>query len=281
VSCRYDREKDAYLIDDEPCRHDQYGDPTYHCTARRTCSQHIGKDELTCARCLSRTRAAIRKIATHSALMLPAAIDDGVNSNAAALAGPAANPVHVDAIRFYVHGHATYLYRAGKISEQRLERILTDLPDEDDWHPYSVLTRWQMMLSEDYSHPLPDRLTITGAADYLDRNLHRVAHDREQDFALLAREMRRVSNRLEAALHNSQQAERGAPCPECVAAGGVDPAHVRLVRHYGHWCDDEDCEQVHYDDDSGDEWHCPRNKVQHRWTHAAYENYVEDREQAG
>ena len=209
MKCRFDAETDAYLVDGEPCKRDEYGDPTKHCTARRTCSQHIGHDELTCARCLGRARSCIRQISALSALMLPAAIDDGVRSEAASLAGPAADPRAVAAIRFYVQGHATHAYRTEKISEATFDKILAALPDEDEWHPYSLLTRWQMMLSEDYGHPLPARLTIAGAAAYLERHLHQIAQDPEQDFALLARELRRCQSHLETVLHNSSRAERG------------------------------------------------------------------------
>lgn len=273
MKCRYDRDADAYLIDGEPCRVDEYGDPTKHCTARRTCNQHIGRDELTCNTCIARTRSAIRQIVALSSLMLPAAIDDGLRSEAASLAGPAADPRAVAALRLYVQGHATYAYRQQRITEATFDRIMSALPDEDEWHPYSVLTRWQMMLSEDYGHPLPARLTIATAASYLDRNLHIVAQDPEQEFALLAREIRKVRTRLESVLHNSHRPDRGAPCPICREDGKV----VRLVREYAHWCEDPDCERLHYDDDSGDVWVCPRNRRDHVWDQHDYDAYVEER----
>ena len=100
-ACKYDREFDNYLLESGVvCKVDEYGDPTTHCTARRTCSQHVGFGELTCARCLGRVRQTIRKIATFSPL-LPTAAEleeygrravQGVNSEAAYLAGPAADP---------------------------------------------------------------------------------------------------------------------------------------------------------------------------------------------
>jgi hypothetical protein len=93
VSCRWDKDAEDYLLPDgEPCKVDDYGDPTTHCTARRTCSQHVGHGELTCARCIGRTRRALRQIAQLYALMLPQALNDGVSSEAANLAGPVADP---------------------------------------------------------------------------------------------------------------------------------------------------------------------------------------------
>lgn len=274
MKCRYDREVEDYLVDGEPCRTDEYGDPTQHCTARLTCSIHVGQGERVCPRCIGRTRRDIRQVVELATLMLPAAIDGGVRSDAADFAGPAADPRAVRAVRFYVEGHAGHLYRTGKIDGTKYEKILDSLPDDDEWHPYSVLTRWQLMLSEDYDHPLPERMSIAGAGTYLDRHLHAVAQDPEQEYALLAREIRKVRNRLESILHNDTRPDRGAFCPDCKADGhGL----IRLVREYAHWCEDEDCERFHYDNDSGDEWVCPRSRNTHRWTHEDYEKWIAPR----
>jgi hypothetical protein len=274
MRCHYDRDKDDYLTDDgEPCRRDDYGDKTKHCTARRTCSVHIAASELTCPRCIGRVRQGVRQVVAMSALMLPLALDEGVKSEAADLAGPAADPRGVRDLRFYIDGHATHAYRTGRIDGAHYERILAALPDDDEWHPYSVLTRWQMLLAEDYDHELPPRLTITGAGEYLERHLNRIAQDPEQDFPLLAREIRRLRTRLESVMHNSNRPERGEPCPICRDEGKV----VRLVREYGHWCEDEECTKFHYADDSGDMWRCPVNRSEHAWKQEHYENYVKER----
>src|SRR5690348_9354345 len=92
MSCRWDNEAGDYLDDGEPCRRDEYGDPTKHCTARRTCAQHVGAGELTCARCIGRVRSTLRRIPALAALMPVVALEGGVNSEAASLAGPAADP---------------------------------------------------------------------------------------------------------------------------------------------------------------------------------------------
>lgn len=274
MKCHYDREANDYLVEGSPCKVDDYGDPTRHCTSRLSCSMHIGTDELTCPRCIGRTRRDIKQVEAYSALMLPMALSEGVDSPAADLAGPAADPRQVRAVRFYVDGHATNALRAGRIDEEAWEKILNALPEDDELHPYSVLTRWQMMLSEDYEHPLPDRLSIIGAAGYLDRNLSRIAQDSEQDFALMAREIRKVRNNLENALHNNTRPDRGAFCPDCKADGhGL----IRLVREYGHWCEDEDCEREHHVDDAGDRWNCPRDTA-HWWTHEHYDKWLAPRQ---
>lgn len=272
MTCRYDRTAEDYLTDDgTPCRVDEYGDPTKHCTARRTCANHIGRAELTCARCIGRARQDLRQIGNLAALMLPEAIARGsVESQVANLAGPAGDPAvlswrRIDAAR------AT----GGAIG---------DGTDETD--PTGVLGIWQMMLAEDYGHDLPDRITFGTASAYLDRQLHRVAQDEDQDFPLLARELRKCRSNLEAALRDSRTPERGAPCPECTNDHtGVGP---RLVREYGHWCEDPECCKIHYSvlidtetgetvpDTEGDTWVCPRNR-DHWWSHEDYSKWIEER----
>lgn len=252
-TCRWDREAGDYLVDGEPCRVDDYGDPTKHCTARRTCSVHIGRDELTCPRCIGRTRADIRWIVNLAALMPTEALSRGVNSEPANLAGPAGDPL-VNSWRRIDISRATGAPIGDGIEETA---------------PTEVLGTWQWMLSEDYDHELPDRITLATAAAYLDRNLSRVANDPEQDWPLMAREIRRCRSHLEAALRNSSRPERGAPCPEC------ESPRPRLTRTYGHWCDDDACEQIHHADDTDDRWVCPRNR-DHWWSEHDYRLRVAD-----
>jgi hypothetical protein len=261
TTCRYDRDADDYLTPDgHPCRTDDYGDPTRHCTARRTCANHIGADELTCARCVGRTRADIRQVRDIAALMLPVALGVGVDSQAANLAGPAAD---VEA----------WTWRKVAARQGRAWH-LSLVEDDDDRHPYSVLTRWHMMIAEDYRHQLPT-MSVTVSAEYLERQLHRIAQDDGQDFPLLAREIRRCRSHLESVLHDSRRKERGAPCPECLAEEKV----IRLEREYGHWCDDPECERLNYDTDEADRWVCPRNR-DHQWIHEDYTRWIEERQEA-
>ncbi len=259
-ACRWDRDQGEYLLDGEPCRRDDYGDPTRHCTAARTCANHVGPGEQTCARCIGRARANLRRIPIVSRLMMLVALEDGVNSEAANMAGPAADP-------------EAWSWR--KVAARQGKAWHLSLIEEDDEdHPYTVLGRWDMMIREDYDHPSNERLTIANAAAYLDRHLGRVAQDDGQDFPQLAREIRRCRNHLELVLRTAATSQRGAPCPDCTSEeSGVGP---KLVRVYGHWCELPDCDRLHYLDDSADAWVCPRNKS-HTWTLEAYENYIEDR----
>jgi len=197
-----------------------------------------------------------------------AAVLAGVNSEAAYLAGPAA-----DYAVFSARRNIDRRWLMANIPEKHLERAMANyLEDDDTFHPYTVLTRWHLMLAEDYGDPLPERMSIEGSAAYLDRKLAVVAQDENQDFPLLRREMTTCWNHMQIPLAIRSFSEKGAPCPECAA----DEVFVRLVHEFGHWCTDEGCERIHYLDDSGDRWVCPRNR-EHAWTEKAYRDYIEER----
>jgi hypothetical protein len=255
TACRYNQGAADYLTPDgEPCRHDDDGLPTEHCTARRTCSVHIGPAELTCPRCIGRTRSDIAWVRNLAALMPTEALNTGVDSEAANLAGPAA-----DTEAWSWRKVAARQGRAWHLS-------LTE--DDDERHPYTVLTRWTLMLAEDYGHDLPV-LNVEFAAGYLDRILAVMANDSGQDFPLMAREIRKCRAHLEAVLRNGSRPEMGVPCPDC------DKPKPRLTRTYGHWCEDEACEKIHHVDNSGDRWVCPREK-NHWWSEHDYRLRVAD-----
>lgn len=260
TKCRWDNEAGEYIADGEPCKTDDYGDPTHHCKARRTCSVHIAANELTCPRCIGRTRADIAWVQNLAALMSVEALNRGVASEAANIAGPAGDPLVLSWRRV---NQATETTTIGDGIEETA--------------PVEVLGIWQAMIAEDYGHELPDRITLGTAAAYLDRHLARIANDPGQDFPLMAREIRKSRTYLETVLRNSSRAERGAPCPDCTSEEtGVGP---RLVREYAHWCEDADCERMHYADDSEDRWVCPRDRG-HWWNVEDYDRWVAERKGA-
>jgi hypothetical protein len=263
-----------------------------HCTARKTCAQHLAWGELTCGRCRLRTRNDLRQIVQRAALMLPEAMESGVNSEAAMLAGPAANyevfsarrnidrqwimdHIHKSARGWCDQEDCTRRHfktdKGDRWHKRGIENAFADLvEDDDEFHPYSVTTRWAMMLAEDYSLDLPAVLTISNACEFLERILSRVANDEEQDYRLMASELRRCRQHLEAAMRDSQAPERGAFCPTCKAAKRL----VRLNREYSHWCEDPDCtQQFHPTTDDFDVWVCPADK-DHWWTAAGYGEQV-------
>jgi hypothetical protein len=256
--CKWSAEASAYLTPDgETCDVPK----REHCTARRTCSQHLAWGELTCARCVGRTRMDLRQIVERATLLLPEAMVAGVNSEAANLAGPTTDP-------------EAWSWRKVAAKQGRAWHVSLD-EDDDETNPERVLTVWAQMLTEDYDLERPERWTLTNAAALIDRVLHRVAQDEDQDFGLMARELRRCRSHLESVLSDSMQPEKGAPCPTCKEAGTL----VRLVREYPHYCEDADCCQIHVTTDELDVWVCPANS-EHWWTPGGYGNLMDERKGA-
>lgn len=294
MSCRWDREREAYVDreSDQECKpsRDEYGDPMHHCAGKRSCSIHIRAGELTCPRCISRTRHTIRRIREIAPLMLPVAIGAGVNSEAANLAGPGTDPRGWSQRRLAMFSHLDTWQALGRITEDQHTHALALMPDDDELHPYALLTRWQLMLSEDYGQPLPAVMTVVSAADYLERNLARIANDEEQDYGLFHRELKACLDHMEAVLHTSLRPERGKRCPTC-QEDQPEKLAPRLRRNYGHWCEDDGCEKVHYSlvldklsgewvpDTSGDWWSCPAQpkNPRHQWTHESYRKWADER----
>lgn len=235
-----------------------------HCQAKKSCTWHVDESEVTCGRCLATTRRYLRGIVGLSALMPVAAMtdDNGVNSEAANLAGPAVDP-------------EAWSWRKAA-ARQGVAWHVSLVEEDDEHHPLRVLGTWERMIREDYDHPTDATLTIAAAANYLDRQLHRIAQDEEQDFPLLTAELRKCYQHLESVLQNDTRPDRGAFCPTCKVEG---KALVRLTRHHGHWCTDPECERIHFADDSGDVWRCPKD-ITHWWTQEGYAELLRERRSA-
>lgn len=216
-----------------------------HCSAARNCCWHVAPTELTCGRCLARARGDLDALHRLAGDLWPEALEDGVDSEAAELAAPAADPWQ-------------WRHRTG------------ETPD-DEHHPHLVVGRWAVRVGEAYGGaPVGFGAQVT----WLDQMLHRLAHDTAQDFPRFAREVRACRRHLEAVLHDSDRPDRGAPCPECTSdETGVGP---RLERVYAHWCDDPECTRVHQLAADFDVWVCPRNR-DHRWSHPDYSRWIEER----
>ena len=237
----------------KPCTHDEHGNPIKHCTARTHCGRHLDATHpLTCPRCIGRTRDDITAILRAVAELPEEATEAGVDSEAANLAGPAADPIR-------------YWWR--RCNELRTTGD-TEL-EEDQHHPLAVLGRWELMLREDYEQDYAELppITIAGAARYLDVMLDVIAQDETQDWPLFASEIRACRSHLEDVLHTARRPETGAPCPSCTRA----PA---LVKRYAHWCEREACEREHDLSGADDAWVCPACKA--RWSEAEYRLWVAD-----
>lgn len=277
-TCRYDRETKSHLTREHkpecvdpackgcrPCTHDE-GNPVRHCRTRLRCTSHLGWTEQTCPECLGKIRGNLSGLVETLALMPDEALEQGVNSEAANLAGP-----HADYVT------STWrLINADRAGEKVEELDMTD--------PYTCLTLHERTIREDLGHDesLLVSDSIAGSAGYLSWVLTDLARAEEHidTLSALMSDSGRLLAHAEAARSNSRTPERGIPCPDCVADGERRKEDApRLVRHYGHWCTNHGCERLHYLDDSGDVWRCPRD-ADHEWTHVDYEARLTERKSA-
>lgn len=273
MTCRWDRDAKKHLTREHltecvtvackgcrPCTHDEDGNPARHCRARNRCTSHLGWDDHTCPECVGKIRGYLNRVVDLLALMPREATQRGVDSEPANLAGP----------------HADYVTASWRlINADRAGESVDELDMRD---PYTCLTMHERMIREDLGHDETTLVspTISEAVSYLGWVLTDLARDEEQveTLAALLGDAAVLVGHLETALRDSRTPERGIPCPECTSEeAGVGP---RLVRHHGHWCTKDDCRQVHYLDDSGDVWRCPKD-FEHEWTHADYEARLVER----
>ena len=224
-------------------------------------SVHVapGWTEHACPTCLGKIRANLTQITTLLALMPDEALEQGINSEAANLAGP-----HADYVT--AQWRLVNADRAGESVEE------LDLRD-----PFTCLTMHERTIREDLGHDDVTLVSPTVAASvgYLSWVLTDLARDEEQARALgdLLGDTTRLVMHLEGARKDHRAPEKGAPCPECTGTG---KAPQRLVRHHGHWCTADGCTRLHYLDESGDVWRCPTDP-EHEWTHEAYSHWIEER----
>lgn len=261
TECRYDTQAKAHLIDGEPCKRDEHGNPVRHCRARSRCTYHLGWDEYACPECAGKARGNLESIADLMALMPDEAVERGVNSEAANIAGP----------------HADFVSAGWRLVNQGVpgDKVRDEL---DMLDPYTCLTYHERVIREEMNH---DGLTLVSptvseSAGYLMwvlTDLTRSEDGAEMLSSLLGDTMR-LRRHMESVLMDSRTPERGAPCPACVAAELGSP---RLVRVYSHWCDDSECRRLHVADDSADVWRCPQDES-HEWSHEAYTRWIEERE---
>lgn len=274
MNCRYD--DGAYVQPDgEQCRVDDYGDPTNHCTCRRTCSQHVGYGELTCARCIGRARTNIRRLIEVAPFATIVATEGKTTHDALSLAGPTATfstwehrfgKRRIEIMDAYPDNDELALKHLGKLDQER----------DDEEHPTLLFARWVEELSDAWGLKAPKLTNIATLGDWLDDKLGKFAQDPEQEFWRFAKEVRECLNHVENELTLRRSSKTvGVSCPTCAGVG----VKARLVRLYGHWCEDPDCERIHVADESRDVWRCPRNR-DHEWSPKSYRDYLEERQGA-
>ena len=250
-----------------PCERDDAGNPTSHCLARKTCTGHLDHAHpITCPACIGKTREDLAAIRRAHGLMMDEALEAGVNSEAANLAGPAADPESMAWRK---------IARKAEIIDNtddydHFERVmLAEFGEDVDLHPLSTLGRWDFMLREDYGQPTTLRVTVDRTVAYLNGLLGRFAQDDQQDWPLFVTEVRDCRAHLEAVLHDSRVPEQGAPCPACPTpepgADGRPRKNPRLVKRYAD----------HDTTGASDSWRCPRDHS-HTWGEADYRLRIGD-----
>lgn len=181
------------------------------CTERhcRACGmRHV--EEQTCAQCVGDVRDDLAEIVTLDGRMLDEAQHRGVESQAAMLAGPAADH------EVWYARHRLILQRATvgtKADEARAMEWHYD--NRDEQHPYWVLGGWDLMVTEYLGHDRTEAVSVTGSADYLADQLTYLAQRPDFGWEDMAREVRSCRAHLEDVLYDGERDERGTPCPMC------------------------------------------------------------------
>lgn len=197
-----------------------------------------GTDQ-TCATCLSQVRTHLQAVLAMSTALLGEAISRGLNSEAFALAGPAADP-------------EAWGYRRMSALANRIDPKWLD-DQVDMHHPAWVIGTWTRETRDHLNQPTDTRPTLTEAHAYLDSHLTRLAHDPAFAFDELATDIRVCHDHLERVLHLDEQRDTGVPCPTC---------RRPLQRRYA------------ASGPAGDRWDCPRTGCVHGWTQGEYDAYV-------
>lgn len=193
--------------------------PWPHC--RRCSKEHA---EHICPGCLADARETLAEIARLCADLPAEAEAKGVESEAMNLLGPVADPERT--------GHLRASINVGRVPADWLEVA------DNELHPLLVLGTWMEAYIEAFDHSEPARITVAGAASYLERNLAYAATFADVPFEDFARDLNACRTHLERVLHDGEQVETGAPCLKC--------RDVRLVRTRTTGAEDR--------------WSCPRCK---------------------
>lgn len=167
--------------------------------------------DATCPECLAATRDDLLTIATLTDSLPAEAVHRGVNSEAAMLWGPTADP---EAWRNRAMSAMFGRVPAGYLEDCR-----------DEQHPVFVLAGWEQVYRDALDQPTDLTATLPRVVDYLDRQLHVMAEMPEPPFDEFAREVRACRAHMENVLTDGERDEQTrVPCLNC---------STRLVKRYG------------------------------------------------
>lgn len=207
----------------EQCRGCQPCEESHCCV----CSRNHA--DVTCPECLASSRDDLHVIAQLCDALPAETIHRGVNSEAAMLWGPTADP-------------EAWRNRAMSAMVGRLDKrdahgevivvnsgYLEDCRDEK--HPLFVLGTWEQVWRDHLDQPTDLAATLPRLVAYLDRQLHVMAQAEEPPFDDFARDLRQCRAHLEDVLHDQQAEDKTrVPCLDC---------GTLLVKVYGKDHDDD------------------------------------------
>jgi hypothetical protein len=176
----------------------------------------------TCPSCVSGARESLASIVEMSARVEVEATLRGVDSEAANLAGPVADPER--------WGHVQASIKAGRLPADWQEVA------DHELHPLQVLGTLDMIVCDALDHDRSGRITVASSAAYLGANLSDLAQDEWFDFPDMVARLRACKAHIERVLHDGEQIDTGAPCMEC---------EIPLVREWGLLA-------------AADGWRCPK-----------------------
>ena len=204
MNCRFVSTTDPRVISgrhQDPCACDgEIG--CLRCTELHCCvCQRVHVDRNTCPACLEAARSDLRAIGD-LCLGLPAeAAQKGVQSEAAMLHGPSADP---EAWR-----NTATSAMVGRIDASYLEDC------RDEMHPLWVLGTWEQIWRDHLDHYSEAPITVASSAAYLDMQIGYMADLPEPAFDEFARELRGCRAHLENVIRDGVRDEQGVPCNDC------------------------------------------------------------------
>lgn len=300
-ACFYDKDKGRRFVKTEhrtecqakackgcvPCEQD-------HC---RVCGWRHPDDAhpLTCPECVGETRDDLDEIAELSSpsRVMGEAINRGINSAAAFIAGPAAHPAAFARRRRWVTLGGLCSCEDGTCPDEAeppqgpvCEECSHTVPAEhkscgwiigprcpamrewlgtnrDENHPEWVLGLWDHEVAIHLGH---DR-EYARSTDYLQQHLTALAQDEDFGFDEFARSIRSCRHYLEEIQHDGDQVERGAPCWICNTGVLVEKCHAEMTDEKGELLVDGEGRQM-----EDDYWYCPA--CESTWDIAQYDSIV-------
>jgi hypothetical protein len=172
------------------------------CTLLHCCiCQRTHVDRNTCPACLDAARSDLQAIGDLCLGLPEEAAQKGVQSEAAMLHGPSADP---EAWR-----NTATSAMVGRIDASYLEDC------RDELHPLWVCGTWEQIWRDYLDHYTEQPITLLASVQYLDLQIGYMSEQPEPAFDEFARELRGCRAHLENVIRDGVRDEQGVPCSDC------------------------------------------------------------------